>query len=404
MRRVRRRPATRQDESRARREALRVPGSGGHRDQARRRPSMPREGSRHCREWFRTADFFCSLVRRAIRSPANRLVRRTARGRNQVVHPAGLAAPGSRIERLDVEERQKVLGAVGRLMRLQQDDVEGSTCRVPESAGKPGAGSEPVVPDTLVPDRLSPAGPRAAAPSPTAEAPCRTASAPRSPSDDEAPRAEPRTGRAMTNAAPAASTTCDECRRHGVRIARIHRGERFCQTCYERMFKRRLCPKCGNFARLPRLEPDAVCLKCENARPCVRCGRIRYRTGMRTAYGPACIACAAYFKPPQPCEACGTPSRWLSRESELGDERRRCPRCRRRGHETCEACRRHRRLSVPPRGDCAEPAGNRARSRALGASSRCRLGAGSSAGAVTGHDSPNGGSRSTRPDSPLPLW
>ena len=155
----------------------------------------------------------------------------------------------------------------------------------------------------------------------------------------------------MTNMAPARSnTTCGECRRSGVRIARVHRGERYCQTCYKRMFKRRLCPKCGNFARLPRLERDAVCLKCENARPCVRCGRTRYRTGMRTAYGPACIACAAYFKPPEPCEACGTLSRWLSRESQLGEERRLCPRCRRGGHQTCEACRRHRPLELAPEG------------------------------------------------------
>ena len=137
---------------------------------------------------------------------------------------------------------------------------------------------------------------------------------------------------------------CDECRGEGVKIARVHRGERFCQTCYQRMFKRRMCPKCGNFARLPRFEPDAICLKCENARPCVRCGRKKYRTGMRTPYGPACIPCSAYFKAPEPCEACGAESRWLSRRKELGHDLRVCPRCARAGHGTCEACRRHREL------------------------------------------------------------
>ena len=123
---------------------------------------------------------------------------------------------------------------------------------------------------------------------------------------------------AVTTAEPAANATrCSECRRHGVRIVRVHRGERFCQTCYKRLFKRRLCPQCGNFARLPRFEQNAVCLTCENARPCVRCGKTDVRVGMRTPYGPACIACTPYFKPPEPCERCGTPSRWLSRREEL---------------------------------------------------------------------------------------
>ena len=125
------------------------------------------------REWFRTADFFCSLVRRAIRSPAGRLV--------HVLRAAGIQrsirldfAPGSRIERLDVEERQRVLGAVGRLMRLQQDTLREALA----SAGisrQAWRGEQPVVPETLVaivsalPDRgrpqrrrprKRPAGPR----------------------------------------------------------------------------------------------------------------------------------------------------------------------------------------------------------------------------------------------------
>ena len=80
----------------------------------------------------------------------------------------------------------------------------------------------------------------------------------------------------MTTTEPAANTTrCSECRRHSVRIVRVHRGERFCQARYKRLFKRRLCPQCGNFARLPRLERNAICLTCENARPCVRWGENR---------------------------------------------------------------------------------------------------------------------------------
>ena len=155
----------------------------------------------------------------------------------------------------------------------------------------------------------------------------------------------------MTGKTPQTTGRCDECRRDGMRIARVHRGERFCQSCYKRLFKRRMCPKCGNFARLPRIEPDAICLTCENARPCVRCGRTKFRIGMRTRYGPACIGCTPYFKAPEPCEACGTESRWLSRRKDDGDDRRLCPRCARQSsHGTCEDCRRHRLVETTPAG------------------------------------------------------
>ena len=96
-------------------------------------------------------------------------------------------------------------------------------------------------------------------------------------------------------------------------------------------------PGCRDF------DSDAICLTCENARPCVRCGKTEFRIGMRTPYGPACIGCTPYFKAPEPCEACGTESRWLSRRKELGHDLRLCPRCARKGsHGTCAACRRHR--------------------------------------------------------------
>ena len=144
--------------------------------------------------------------------------------------------------------------------------------------------------------------------------------------------------------APATGGACDECGRGDRKVTRVHRGERFCDVCYVRLFKRRICPKCGNFARLPVFDPGAVCLKCEADLPCARCGRAEYRTGLRTPYGPACAGCARYFKDPEPCGACGTPSRWLTGQRNSGDGLRLCPRCARVDHGTCRACRRHRPL------------------------------------------------------------
>ena len=142
-----------------------------------------------------------------------------------------------------------------------------------------------------------------------------------------------------------AARACDECRRTNRKITRVHRGERFCDICYARLFKRRICRKCGNFARLPNFDADAVCLKCEVAGPCVRCGRTKDRTGLRTPYGPACSGCARYFKTLEPCGACGTASRWLSHRRDFDNDLRLCPRCARADHGTCGACRRHRPLT-----------------------------------------------------------
>ena len=144
------------------------------------------------------------------------------------------------------------------------------------------------------------------------------------------------------------ASVCDECGREGVKISRKHKGHRYCQTCYARMFKRRLCPKCGNFSRLPVHITNAVCRSCERSRPCVRCGTTMTRVGKMTAYGPACGTCAHYFNDPEPCEECGALSTRLARNRRLGHDLRLCPRCVRADQGTCEACRRHRPLQECP--------------------------------------------------------
>lgn len=137
---------------------------------------------------------------------------------------------------------------------------------------------------------------------------------------------------------------CDECGRSITKVHRIHKGQKFCAACYKRVFKHRLCPQCGNRARLPKDDPKAVCLKCEVAKPCARCGRTDYAVAKVTSYGPVCGSCAHYFREPELCEECGTPSTLLSRVKRLGAEKRLCPICARADHGTCAACRRHRLL------------------------------------------------------------
>ena len=149
---------------------------------------------------------------------------------------------------------------------------------------------------------------------------------------------------------PAAGKQCDECGRKITKAHRVYKGHRYCSACYKRVFKPRLCPKCGNFARLPKNDATAVCKKCESDKPCIRCGREVYSTGKVTPYGPACNSCAPYFREPRPCGWCGRLSTRLSRNNRLGIDVPICPKCARRDHGNCAACRRRRLLQKAPDG------------------------------------------------------
>ncbi len=137
---------------------------------------------------------------------------------------------------------------------------------------------------------------------------------------------------------------CDECGKTVARIWRIYKEHKYCGTCYARVFKRRICPKCGNFARMPKNDNEAICQKCRVAKPCARCGKTDYATGKITSYGPVCNSCASYFREAEPCEICGKPSKRLSRVSKLGHDHRVCPSCARANHGVCQACHHHRLL------------------------------------------------------------
>ena len=70
--------------------------------------------------WFVIAEFLCSLIRQAARSPTKGLTQLLAAV--SVYWPIPLqGAPGARIERLEVEDRQTLLGAVQRMMRLDRN-------------------------------------------------------------------------------------------------------------------------------------------------------------------------------------------------------------------------------------------------------------------------------------------
>lgn len=146
----------------------------------------------------------------------------------------------------------------------------------------------------------------------------------------------------MTSHDTSTQAGCDGCGREMAKAKRVHAGKRYCDTCYPRLFKRRMCPGCGDFARLPVLDPGARCRGCERAGPCVRCGKTEFETRLRTEYGPVCGSCVPYFRTADHCEVCGKLSQRLARNKSTG--LRQCPTCSGPAKATCPSCRRHRVL------------------------------------------------------------
>lgn len=143
---------------------------------------------------------------------------------------------------------------------------------------------------------------------------------------------------------------CDECGRMVSKIWRLYRGHRYCGACYARVFKRRRCPSCHDYARLPKHVSGAVCRTCENNVPCSRCNVTGYAVAKITLYGPVCPSCAPYFREPKPCEQCGALSSRLTKVSRLGNGLKVCEKCARASHKTCVACRRHRLCEIDAAG------------------------------------------------------
>lgn len=144
---------------------------------------------------------------------------------------------------------------------------------------------------------------------------------------------------------------CDECGRGIEKAHRRYKGLLYCAACYKRLFKKRVCPRCGKVARLPVVSPEAVCASCEQLAPCARCGREGRPLGMMTPYGPVCNSCAPFFRKAEPCAMCGELSSRLSRYPAAGIEIPICPKCAApylKG--SCQACGRNRKLYDAPDG------------------------------------------------------
>lgn len=137
---------------------------------------------------------------------------------------------------------------------------------------------------------------------------------------------------------------CDGCGKACKKFHRRYKEKRYCQSCYQLLFRKQTCPSCGRVVRLYVEEPGAVCSDCEKKKPCVRCGRTGYRLGKFTRYGPVCSVCVRWFGEMKTCSRCGKPSRFSALVTRSGITEFVCPACAREDHARCQMCTRWRLL------------------------------------------------------------
>lgn len=144
-------------------------------------------------------------------------------------------------------------------------------------------------------------------------------------------------------AAAKTQRVCDECGRSMAKAHKVHRGTAICQSCYERLFRHRMCAKCGGPVRALAQDLEPICSACERAvRVCLRCERPVPKAGLIFNGKPVCPSCVPYFLELKPCPRCGGSARRLSRVVGLTEEPV-CDRCRRKLLcATCSVCRKHR--------------------------------------------------------------
>ena len=143
---------------------------------------------------------------------------------------------------------------------------------------------------------------------------------------------------------------CNGCEKSVTQIKKRYKGLKYCSTCYARLFKKSLCPKCGLSARLPKHDNQAICNQCIKKQPCIRCNLLNKPIGKLTEYGFVCNSCSVYFREIERCERCNVQSQKLTKVSRFNDDLRVCPKCSTRDYETCSSCHKYRLLESDENG------------------------------------------------------
>lgn len=138
--------------------------------------------------------------------------------------------------------------------------------------------------------------------------------------------------------------TCSECGHQVDKAKRIHKGHPICVNCYERIFIKTRCSRCGGSVRAHKNDPSPICHPCiTKDRTCLRCAKPTPRAGLIVNGHAVCNSCSPHFRQKKPCTRCGTLSAKLSSITGITDEAV-CEHCQRQlAYATCVQCGKHRK-------------------------------------------------------------
>lgn len=123
-----------------------------------------------------------------------------------------------------------------------------------------------------------------------------------------------------------------------------YRGNHYCRSCYDRLFKLQICTVCNQRKKIFVDLKVPICKICQvQDKPCTRCGKTGYTPGKITGHGPVCNACSKYFRPYKRCSKCEKSTYTVSnRNLQDGTVRLLCSSCYCKTLPTCSKCRKQR--------------------------------------------------------------
>lgn len=124
-----------------------------------------------------------------------------------------------------------------------------------------------------------------------------------------------------------------------------YRGKHYCRKCYDILFRLQTCSVCGRQKKISINLKVPVCKICQvKDKPCIRCGKTKYKPGKIIADGPVCKSCSKYFSVLKTCILCGILSISVSNRNFVdGTSKLVCGLCYNKTLPVCYSCGKQRK-------------------------------------------------------------
>lgn len=138
---------------------------------------------------------------------------------------------------------------------------------------------------------------------------------------------------------------CDRCSNALTNWDYRYQGLHYCRTCYDILFKVRICSICNTPKMIFTKLNIPVCKICQvKDSPCIRCGKKDYSFGKITKDGSVCLSCSTYFREYKECARCNVKSYTVYNKTiKDGESKPLCANCYNKTLPTCIKCHKQRK-------------------------------------------------------------